>query len=144
MEVLGFPKVESNNKNPKAGENIELICQIKHLPIRYELHWIFNDKKLEANVINKQLKAESTESRGKAKRNTDVIDYNKKHNTILGSYTIINEKVQNVTISKLKIKNLDEYHKGTYKCKYDKVESKFNLDFKSITIFFFFSFKFIN
>ncbi len=117
LEVLGFPKIESNTKHPKTGDHIELMCQVKNLPSRYEINWIFNDKKLDVATINKQFT--------KNRRNLDK----RRH---LASYAIINERHNNnVTISKLRIKNLDDFHKGVYKCKYDKVEAKFHLDFKS-------------
>ena len=37
----------------------------------------------------------------------------------------------NVTISKLIIKNLDSNHRGHYKCRYESVEAKYHLEFKS-------------
>lgn len=48
------------------------------------------------------------------------------------TYMAIVDRVNNVTISRLKIKSLDWFHKGVYKCKYDQAEAFYNLDFESI------------
>ena len=47
------------------------------------------------------------------------------------TYMAIVDRVNNVTVSRLKIKSLDWFHKGVYKCKYDQAEAFYNLDFES-------------
>jgi hypothetical protein len=97
LEVLSYPKIDVNIKHPRLGESLELKCQIKNLPSKYEMHWTFNDMR----IVNQN-----------------------------GKYTILYHRAQNVSTSTLKLVNLDHMSKGVYKCKYDKVEAKYFLDFK--------------
>ena len=50
-------------------------------------------------------------------------------------FTIVYYRTQNLSTSTLKIFNLNMDNKGVYKCKYDKVEAKYILDFKSKQLF---------
>ena len=97
LEVLTYPKIDASSKHPRLGESLELKCQIKNLPSKYEMHWTFNDKRIDNQN---------------------------------GKYTILYHRAHNVSTTTLKLVNLDHASKGVYKCKYDKVEAKYFLDFK--------------
>lgn len=132
LEVLGAPKIEASSKHLKAGDVIELTCQVKHLPSGYELQWSLNDKKIHANVFNKTSQ-HKTERRNHSKnfKNLSEISQTRSKRNANRSFVIYNDKINNYTISKLRISNLNEQlHKGVYKCKYDKLEAKFHLDLK--------------
>ena len=148
-----MPKIEPTVKHARIGDTIELLCQIKNLPAKFEVHWLFNEHKIEAYTINRVLSGNSSDHIRSHINDTHSMHYNprdgvalklksKKHFTKFGKvnrrsvsnhktkYTIVNDKIQNLTISRLKIKDLDDFHKGMYKCRYDKAEAKYNLDIK--------------
>jgi hypothetical protein len=152
LEVLSFPRIESTKKYFRSGDQVELICEVKNSHTRHELQWFFNDEKINSHIDkNRPSQYEETKSRhhfqakdlGSRARNTSVKRHKRKNgsahrrNSILkrnlNSFTIINDNSTstNKTISKLRIDNLEEFHKGVYKCRYEKAEAKFSLDFKS-------------
>ena len=143
----------------KLGDTVELVCKIRNLPSNQVIHWLFNENEINANVVYKpassketdtavttNLKAESSSKpASNSKEKTSKNHHSHQHNAVHTSKTkrfdhasptfvIEIEKLasnnQNVTISKLIIKDLDHHHKGAYKCKYDKVESRYHLDLK--------------
>ena len=97
LEVLSYPKIEAR----KLGDSLELKCQIRNMPSKYEMQWWFNEKKVDE----------------------------KRH-------TILYHRAQNVSTSTLKLANVESAEKGVYKCKYDRIEAKYVLDFKSERIIF--------
>ncbi len=149
-----MPKIESNFKNLKPGDYIELTCQVKYLPSRFDLYWTFNDKKItNANIINKmnhnnhhhhynhdnnnkknnQNNKTFKSSIIKQQQQQQLRDRrnNNNNNNNQSGLVIINDKINNQTISKLRILNFDEQNKGIYRCKYEKLEAKYIVDFKS-------------
>ena len=120
-----------------------MTCQVKNLPSRYELHWAFNDKIIDAKIIdekNTEIKSQKVSDELKSnvyslKKRSVSSEDNTKRTRNIELITIANHLINNVTISKLKIKDLADHNKGVYRCKYDKIEAKFHLDFKSKGIF---------
>ena len=128
LEVLANPRIDAAGiKHLKSGDHLDLTCHVKHLPARFEIYWTFNDKRItQANFINKTATNSNTNS------NTNSSSSSSGKQQRQSSITIVNEKINNTTISKLKITSANEQlHKGVYRCKYDKLEAKYTLDFKS-------------
>jgi hypothetical protein len=167
----GLPKIEATVKQPKPGDSIELICQVKNLPKRFELTWIFNERKISAHTLTsangtygrqqqngksrrhhekvllineEEKKAEELEQLMRSHRHHSQprLHHAKRSHQQEASghhgYTIFNEQFNNVTMSRLKITDLGDIHRGVYKCRYDKIETKITLDFKSNKVLFFF------
>ncbi len=150
-------------KHPKLGDSIELVCTVKNLPKRFDLNWVFNEKKIHAHVLTsangtygsggkfkrnrharhsarffigeEEKRAEETEQRlaNHRHRNAKRSHHQQQQHEMTGhhGYTIFNENVNNVTVSRLKITDLSDAHRGVYKCRYDKIETKLTLEFKS-------------
>lgn len=119
LEVLSYPRIESSLKHVRVGDNIELKCHVKNLPSKYEIYWMFNEKKIEdPKVVNKRL-SPLVSSASSLKHFSS------------GKYTVLTEQNQNISVSTLKIVDLEHQNKGVYKCKYDKAEAKYHLDFKT-------------
>jgi hypothetical protein len=152
LEVLSFPRIESTKKYYRSGDQVELICEVKNMPNRHELQWFFNDEKIHPKMDKhhhhqqQQTKEHNhleTKDHGSQARNTSIKRHKRKNGSThrrnsllkrnLNTFTIINDNSTstNKTISKLRIDNLEEFHKGVYKCRYEKAEAKFTLDFKS-------------
>ena len=133
----------------KLGDTVELVCKIRNLPANQEIHWFFNENKINANVV---YKASATSKEG-GQQSADLVETASKHTKDKPSHPSHHSKSkrfdhtsptfaieldklannnnnQNLTTSKLIIKDLDHHHKGSYKCKYDKVEAKYHLDLK--------------
>lgn len=117
---------------------MELTCQVKNLPSRFELYWTLNDKKIIASYINKthdSIKQLSKQDRrlNKILKSNDLFSRKRRNSNRSSNelFVIVNDKINNLTLSKLRIINLNEKnHKGIYRCKYDKLEAKYHLDFK--------------
>ncbi|CAF0864976.1 unnamed protein product [Brachionus calyciflorus] len=132
LEVLTLPRIEVSSKNARLGEKFELVCQVKNLPKRFELNWFFNDKKLTVYQDRKYpLDKKRHASFESIFENDSFIHIKKKSTENSEFFSIVNEKFQNLTLSRLKIRDLTERHKGVYKCKYDRIESKYYLDIKN-------------
>lgn len=148
LKQKGLPRIESNFKNLKPGDYIELTCQVKYLPSRFDLYWTFNDKKItNANIINKINHHHHHNSDNNKKNNQNNKTFkssnslikqqqlrdrrNNNNNSNQSGLVIINDKINNQTISKLRILNFDEQNKGIYRCKYEKLEAKYIVDLKS-------------
>lgn len=130
---LGLPKIESTNKHPTEGATLELICQAKNLPLRFELVWLLNDRKLKVKTIkNEQNFQTSTDVNFISLRRRKDLDVDAENvDDDDDTFTVIVDRVHNVTVSRLRLKHIDEQHKGVYKCRYDMVEAAYRLDFKS-------------
>jgi len=129
LEVLANPRIEQSTatlkQHLKPGDQLDLTCHVKHLPARFDIYWTFNDKRIvNAQFINKTLtNTNSTSSSPPSK-------HRQQPSSQLSSIIIQNDKINNMTISKLRITSLNEQtHKGVYRCKYDKLEAKYTLDF---------------
>ena len=155
---IGIPKIEASPKRPEEGQSVELICQVRNLPARFELSWYLNDRKLnpQTTILNG---VDDETSQHQSSNNyvlipttttlpinngrhvrLDVIDSNDVRSASSSpghheSLTAVVDRVHNVTMSRLKIKPLDWYHKGVYKCRYDQVEAFYNLDLESKIIY---------
>jgi hypothetical protein len=145
-----LPKLDVNIKSPKIGDRVELICQVRYLPKRFELNWVFNDRKISVPVNHTNSSArKSHKVRNLGEIRETEVHYHKKRTDMSGetlnppffssdlhhhkSFQIFNENhSNNVTISRLVIHDIKEHHKGVYKCRYDKIEGKINLDLKTI------------
>lgn len=150
-------------RRPEEGQSLELTCQVKNLPPRFELVWYFNDHKLNpssseneetAAAVENKIETSASESVNYVLISTTTIKPNRRHallsyhnklndggsngnknNTLIlhsHNYLAAVDRVHNVTVSRLKIKHLDWFHRGVYKCRYDQVEAFYNLDFESI------------
>jgi hypothetical protein len=135
---------------------------VKNLPKRFDLNWVFNEKRINAPVLTAANGSYGNAAVGKTKRHhpsrtffineeeeradrSEQLLYNhrhqhqrsrrhhkRSHHEIAGlhGYTIFNQVVNNVTVSRLKITDLSDAHRGVYKCRYDKIETKLTLDLK--------------
>lgn len=108
---------------------------MKNLPPRFELNWYLNDHKLNPTTVNN---LETTETNyvllpSSNNREVRVLKTYRQVDSqnISQTYLAIVDRVHNVTVSRLKIRELDWFHKGVYKCKYDQAEAYYNLDFES-------------
>lgn len=146
------------------------------MPKRFDLHWLFNEKRINATVLRPLNEVDYVSSRvikhsiagnkpaflqqqlfinnnqisnyknkyriGNSggmlhvvnRRNVNSTRKQPQHHHSDHSYSITYDRISNTTICRLRIKDIDEHHKGVYKCKYDKVETKYNLEFKSKSI----------
>lgn len=148
LEVLALPRIEVSTRHARVGETIELMCQVKNLPRRFELSWVFNDKKLNLEALNRfEDNSTRTQANGsmhfaKNRKAQKILKTNyyinrrsvvnqRKKSDHLDTYLLINDRIQNTSVSRLRIRDLSELHRGLYKCRYDKVEARYHLEVKS-------------
>ena len=141
-----MPRIDVSSKHPSLGESLELICQVKNLPKRFEMNWVFNEKKIIAPIITRNEDHLSSSTNGTKKKSSshrrhvhraedseEQVHFHRRHikrNHEHSGFSVYIEQINNVTVSRLRIKELSESHRGVYKCRYDKIETKHVLEFK--------------
>lgn len=169
--IEGIPKIESTPKEAKESQPLELVCQVRNLPSRFELNWYLNDRKLtppttlvgdndetddndeeeetsdneiETNYVlvststaaaaaarRRQASSNQRPQRPQQQKRPSNLSLPRQYTIDGGTYEAVLERVNNVTASRLRIKRLEWFHRGVYKCKYDQVEAFYNLEFES-------------
>lgn len=133
-DFKGLPKIEANLKHMKGGESVELTCQVRNLPKRFELTWIFNEKRINTHHTNQTKLRRHNSDKSSLEQSSSSHHVRRAHRDLFAhdAFSITTELKDNLTISRLTIKSLSDSHRGVYKCRYDKIETKYNLDFKGI------------
>ncbi|RMZ95528.1 igLON family member 5 [Brachionus plicatilis] len=129
LEVLTMPKIEVSGKIARLGEPFELTCKVKNLPQRYQLTWYLNGQK----IPRKKHEEKKTSRNGRDHLTSwfnDGFLLFKKKTDLAQSLSIVEETFRNLTISRLRIDQIDELHIGVFKCRYDRVEANYYLDAK--------------
>lgn len=127
LEVMAIPKIEATSSIAEFGEPFELICKVRHLPQRYQLTWYLNGKKI-SKIEPKEISNYRNRRGHLSNWFNNGFLFLKRKSALTQSMKIIEEKFKNFTISRLRIEQISELHKGLFECKYDKVEAKYFLD----------------
>jgi len=111
LQVHGVPKITVNRKQTDL---IELTCRVENKPVNSShLFWTFNSDKIVAGTTVDNYGFQMNRSL-------------RRRNNLNKGFTVMNNDRLNIT--RLRITDLNESHKGVYRCHYDKIETEFHLD----------------